>query len=254
MEVLTHPQAYYEFFGKYYYRGRKAGVIAGGVLLLLAAVIMLVRPVKSFVSIMLGESTLAVLLPVLLLAGIALIVGLLLLSPKYRSITLFPNGFALAGREGKVQIPFSQVCAVMEYRTWNRRFTKVHLYGQPKPVCWSDKHLRDYRRCLAKMEKLRADYVLGGQFPENIAQLELVLSEEIRLTGGRLCHNDAVIAPVNYQAAEYEQIRKGTADVVIMLGDAGQISLTPERIGNRTAMLRVLEHLCAQNEDAAIAE
>lgn len=256
MEELTHPQAYYEFFGKRRYRFFQEGIIAGGALALVGLLCRFIprlnaalRALGGFAAFMSAAGWL-----LLVLVGAGLIALLLLVPMRLRAVTLFPNGIAVAGRGGKRRYPFSSVKSVTDCRVGNKRVATLQIQGEPRPIRWDDDQLRDYIKCMTELEALRAQYLLGDPFPENLASLDIKFGARVRLAGGILHYDEIPLTALHaYTAARYEELEHGKPDIVLHYGDGQRVTLLCGKTGCRVALLRVLDALLPQPEEPATA-
>lgn len=253
MEELTRPQAYYDFFEKKHYKRFRQGMVAGiavaaaGLLLrLLPPLYAGLRALGGFAAFMSGAGWL-----ILVLLGVGVAVLLWRIPLRLRALTLFHNGIAVAGRGGKRSYPFSEVESVTDCRVGSRRVATIQVRGQSS-LRWNDSQLRDYKRCMAEMEALRAQYLLGSAFPENLGALEVKLSVQVQLADGVLYYNEMPLTPQTYTASHYEDLVPGKPDIVIDCEDGRRVALFPETVGCRTALLQVLEALLPRPDDASV--
>jgi len=248
MGELTHPIAYFDFYGKTHDPGVKRGLLLGGILAALGIIYRAAPFPRRLLRSLAGGGAADLMdyfgwLLLVLLGGT--LVFLLLRRPRrYSGLTLFPNGFSLSGRDGKAPHLFPEVEGVTEYRMGNRRITQIDLGNGHKPLRWDNEQLKDYRAFLTQMEQLRCDALLGSDFPENIAALSLPLAKHLQLSGGVLHYKGKAIPPESlksYTAKPYEEITGAIPDIVITYGNGQRLELLPEKISNRTALLRILD-------------
>lgn len=248
MGELTHPVAYFDFYGKTHDPVVKRGLLLGASLAALGIIYRAMPFPRRLLRTLAGGGAadfmdfFGWLLFVLL--GALLVVLLLRRPRRYSGLTLFPNGFSLSGRSGKVPYLFTDVEGVTEYRMGDRRITQIDLTNGQKPLRWDNDQLKDYRAFHTQMEQLRCDALLGSEFPENITALSLPLARHLQLYGGVLHYKGKALPPETlegYTAKPYEEIVGAVPDIVITYGKEQQIELLPERVSNRAALLRILD-------------